>query len=333
MELFDLNGNALSFYQSIRNRDRRFEIDFSDATLIEVLQARMRYLAEKGMRTSGLKTVISNIRVLESQELKEGDAIYPEDVTDIFYSIFANYKSQTCVNETIQSYCIQIRTALKWAAKHHAKLSSTFDEFNFPTYNNSKVALTTSEVTRIGYFDIQRTLKGVRRPQYIRKMEKVRDMFVLACNLGQRYSDMVAITPECFERNVFRIKQKKTGNIAVVNIDTFAVDKQLTYEILKRYDYHAPTTIDISGYNKTLKELMKLIGGTLAEEVSNDRKVMGEMRREIKRRYELIASHSARRSFISINVFRKHPEYQIRRCSGHVDSRSFNRYICLGEDE
>ena len=36
------------------------------------------------------------------------------------------------------------------------------------------------------------------------QLERVRDMFVLLCNLGQRYSDIRRISPENFERNLFR---------------------------------------------------------------------------------------------------------------------------------
>ena len=37
------------------------------------------------------------------------------------------------------------------------------------------------------------------RRNKIETLEKVRDMFVLSCNLGQRYSDMVRISPENFK--------------------------------------------------------------------------------------------------------------------------------------
>ena len=58
---------------------------------------------------------------------------------------------------------------------------------------------------------------------YRRTLERVRDMFVLLCNLGQRYSDIRRISPENFERNLFRIIQQKTGNKAVVDIDRYAI--------------------------------------------------------------------------------------------------------------
>ena len=56
------------------------------------------------------------------------------------------------------------------------------------------------------------------RKNKIETLEKVRDMFVLGCNLGQRYSDLVRINPENFRNQ--RIVQQKTGNKCFVPINT-----------------------------------------------------------------------------------------------------------------
>lgn len=88
-------------------------------------------------------------------------------------------------------------------------LSRTYNDFEVPRYFKSRVALTPEEICHVAHFDIS---KLERRPQYRQTLEKVRDTFVLLCNLGQRYSDIVRISPENSERNIFRIIQKKTGN-------------------------------------------------------------------------------------------------------------------------
>ena len=46
---------------------------------------------------------------------------------------------------------------------------------------------------------------------------QITDIFY--ANFFCRYSDIVRISPENFERNMFRIIQKKTGNKAIVDID------------------------------------------------------------------------------------------------------------------
>ena len=117
---------------------------------------------------------------------------------------------------------------------------------------------------------------------------------------------------------------------AVVDIDKFAIDKKTTYEILEKYNYTAPYKATIGCYNSKIHELMKLAG--LTEDVLLETKIQDEIKEEIFPKYKLIASHTARRTFISANVFRGIPEYRIRKTSGHTDCRSFAMYICENID-
>lgn len=157
-------------------------------------------------------------------------------------------------------------------------------------------------------------------------MEKIRDMFVLSCNLGQRYSDMVRIDKKSFEFNRFSIVQQKTGTKAIVDIDKFCVDRKMVYQILEKYNYKAPFTGDISSYNKYLKYLMKHIG--ITEEIKRETKVNGMIQTEYIPKHKLIGSHTGRRTFITINLLRGIPLHEIMRASGHTSYSSFQKYWC-----
>ena len=159
------------------------------------------------------------------------------------------------------------------------------------------------------------------------KLEKVRDMFVLGCNLGQRYSDLVRITPDNFKNGQFSIVQQKTGNKCFVPINNLSIDARITFAILNKYGYRAPYTGDINNYNSYLHELLLHIGEDFLEEVHIDNKINGVITRETKLRYQLISSHSARRSFATINTLRNIPRNQILRATGHSSERAFNRYL------
>ena len=58
----------------------------------------------------------------------------------------------------------------------------------------------------------------------------------------------------------------------------------------------------------------------------------GVITREVKKRYQLISSHSARRSFATINTLRNIPRNKILRATGHSSEGSFVRYICYDEE-
>lgn len=157
-------------------------------------------------------------------------------------------------------------------------------------------------------------------------------MFVLGCNLGQRYSDLVRISPENFKNGQFSIVQQKTGNKCFVPINSLSIDSKVTFAILEKYNYYAPYTGDINNYNTYLHELLRHIGENFLEEVFIDNKINGVITRETKFRYQLISSHSARRSFATINTLRNIPRSKILRATGHSSEKAFNRYICYDED-
>ena len=157
-------------------------------------------------------------------------------------------------------------------------------------------------------------------------------MFVLGCNLGQRYSDLVRITPDNFKKGQFSIVQQKTGNKCVMTINTMAIESKVVWEILEKYKYHAPYTGDINNFNSYLHELLFHIGEGFLEDIHIDNKINGVIVRETKKKYQLISSHSARRSFATINTLRNIPRNRILRATGHSSEKAFNRYICYDED-
>lgn len=157
-------------------------------------------------------------------------------------------------------------------------------------------------------------------------------MFVLGCNLGQRYSDLVRIAPDNFKNGVFSIVQQKTGNRCRIDLDTMTIDRRVTYQILEKYGYQAPYKGDINNFNSYLHELLRHIGDTFNDEIRLDNKINGNIVSETKFKYQLISSHSARRSFATINTIRNIPRNKILRATGHVSEKSFIRYICYDEE-
>jgi hypothetical protein len=68
------------------------------------------------------------------------------------------------------------------------------------------------------------------------------------------------------------------------------------------------------------------------DDIFIDNKINGVITRDSKRRYQLISSHSARRSFATINTLRNIPRNKILRATGHSSEKAFVRYICYDEE-
>lgn len=316
---------GFSAYLSI-SQNAVFTLDLSNASVIEIIKELIRMKSK--MHPAYAKSYTTLLYHLKGLETQFRTTIMPHQITDIFWHNFIPYLlNKGLALSSIKKACSQLRTALDWGAKYGAKVAPTFDVVNIPPYCRKQIALTPDEVSHIYHFDLS-TIK--RRPQHLKKLEEVRDMFVLSCNLGQRFSDMIRIDRTCFDRNIFFILQQKTGNTARVDIDRMSIDKNTTYAILEKYDYKSPITTDISNYDKYLKELLRHIG--FNELIKRETKINGHIEVKYEEKWKLIGSHTARRTFATNNVIRGFKTSEIRRATGHKSESAFEKYICYFDE-
>lgn len=298
-------------------------LDLSESSLLEVIDACSTVKSKFHPHfRENVRGLVFNLKQVEAQY---GVELKPVQVTDIFYGYFIAFcESRGLKTSSIKTMCCYLRSVLSWGAKYNATVSPTFTDFSIRRTYNHEIALTADEVSGISYFDIDRFYAG-RRKDFRETMHRVRDMFVLSCNLFQRHSDSVRIEPSCFDRNIFTITQQKTGAVAVVNIDRYSIDARTTYRILDQYNYHAPYKAGIGNYNWYLHEQMKDIGFT--EPVRREECIRGNMVVSSVPKWKEITSHTARRTATTIAVMRGHNVNEIRRCTGHSDLSGLGRYI------
>lgn len=300
-----------------------FTMNLKDCNLLEVIRAcvksKSKIRPKYGAQVSPL---VYNIELLQKQY---NVTLYPVQVTDVFWGYFVAFlQGRGLKSSSITTMCGRLRSILNWAVKYNATVSPTYTDIVIPKINNYEIALTADEVSRITYFDIDRFYSN-RRKDYRETMMRVRDMFVLSCMLFQRYSDMIRITPSCFDRNIFRIVQQKTGGRAVIDIDKYSIEPKTTYKILEKYNYYAPYKGTIGNYNFYLHQLMKDIGFT--EMLRFEERKGGQLVVQNVPKWKKISSHTARRTAISVNVLRGTNIHSIKKCSGHSDLRVLETYV------
>ena len=316
-----------------------FALDLTNCTLIECIDKMCE------IKSRSHPKIRQNYRMLikKLEELQQmfGCTIMPAMISSVFWNHFVPFLAdQKLKYSTIGHVKANLITVLNWSSKYGVKLNPSYSEVDIPNYIPSKISLTPDEISHIYHYKIGkeeiysfRLKKKLKmRPNLIATLEKVRDMFVLGCNLGQRYSDLVRISPENFRNGVFSIVQQKTGNKCHVPINALSIDSRITFAILEKYGYYAPYRGDINNYNSYLHQLLYNIGEDFLEEIHIDNKINGVITRETKKRYQLISSHSARRSFATINTLRNIPRNKILRATGHSSEKAFVRYICYDEE-
>ena len=180
--------------------------------------------------------------------------------------------------------------------------------------------------------------------------EVVRDMFLIGCYTAQRFSDFSSIHPSCIGKtskgvDVIRMEQQKTGNMVVIPI----LDDKLE-TLLKKYDYCMPSVTD-QAFNRTIKEVGEKLSKRVASLAKKERTLLKKQEKEaekrnqcsferdkygnvLKPRWQLISTHTARRSGITnMYLSGKYTVQQMMSVSGHKDQRTFLDYVKLSMDE
>lgn len=350
-------STAVSFDASIlstliANRGNRFHLDLSNHSLIGVLEAYSAFKQRSSPRFTNHAVIraISALRDALNLDPEFGE-LMPTDVTDVFYEEFKQFlmsrpgaRGTALKPSTIQNYFDNIRAALSWGAMHRCPVSETFKQYKVDSYEKTKVVLSPSQIAHIYYFDIDKNkdkIYAVIKDYPIRgfsfsNLHKVQDQFCFEANTAQRYSDASRISEENFDdtHTILKVTQQKTGGKAKVNIPNYAIDKKIVYEIMKKYNYKSPCFgMNISNFNRLLHILLQAIGGEFLEPILSENKINGQIVSERIPMWKLIASHTARRTFVSYHLKQGKNLLQIQRCTGHKDLRSIQAYCVLDDND
>lgn len=184
--------------------------------------------------------------------------------------------------------------------------------------------------------------------------EQVRDVFLIGCFTAMRFSDYSSIEKADIGfttrgTKVIRITQGKTGGKVVIPI----MDDKLEM-LLKKYDYNVPTILDQS-LNRAIKQICKKLSESVPSLQKKERTLLTLKERKaeaiakkkgkslyeydeqgypLKPRWELVASHTARRSCITnMYLSKKFTVPQMMSISGHKTEAMFYKYVKLSLDE
>lgn len=175
--------------------------------------------------------------------------------------------------------------------------------------NVDAVYLSWEELSKVYHLDLSK-----RKP-----LEKYRDLFVLGCLTGFRFSDYSNIKPEELRNGMLYVTQVKTMATVVVPLRKDAKDI-----LVGKYNMRMPQ-VSNANFNYYIKEVVKLAG--IDDLVKITHKHGNMISEEIKPKYEWIVSHTCRRSFCTNEFLAKTPVHLIMAISGHKTEKSFRRYV------
>jgi hypothetical protein len=150
-------------------------------------------------------------------------------------------------------------------------------------------------------------------------LEKYRDLFVLGCLTGFRFSDYSDIKPEEVRNDMLYVNQTKTLATVVVPLR-----KEARKILIDKYKMQMPQ-VSNQNFNYYIKEVVKLAG--IDEMIKITHKHGNKTVDEIRPKYDWIMSHTCRRSFCTNEFLDGTPIQLIMAISGHKTEKAFRRYI------
>jgi len=152
-----------------------------------------------------------------------------------------------------------------------------------------------------------------------------RDLFVLACLTGLRFSDFSALEPEDLHQDMLYKKQQKSVHWVVI-----PMRKEAKEIFTKQFKEKIPSISDVK-FNEIIKVLGKMAG--ICQAVKFSYKKGNKLIEEKKPKYAWITSHTARRSFCTNEFLKGTPVLLIMKISGHKREKDFYRYIRIDPRE
>ncbi|MGB4415437.1 MAG: site-specific integrase [Paludibacter sp.] len=156
-------------------------------------------------------------------------------------------------------------------------------------------------------------------------LDRVRDWFLLLAWTGSRFSDLQKIDLSNIKNNFITYRQQKTKTAVTIPVHP------VVNEILNKYNYQMPKAITNQKFNDYIKEACKLAGIDTLE--SFTRTVGGKEVTETKPKFDLVSSHTCRRSFCTNMYKRGLNTLTIMSVSGHKTEKSFLKYIKVSQQE
>lgn len=185
--------------------------------------------------------------------------------------------------------------------------TSNFKSISVPSFS---IALSEEDLQKIYELDLTKNTR----------LQNVRVKFLLACYTGMRISDLFRFSPGNLTKDTLEYVQSKTGEKVFLPRH----DELNKILALLPEDKKIPS-VSSQKYNKYLKELCMLAG--LNQEI-NVYQYVGRNKVFIsKKKYELVSSHTARKTFATIGISKGIPAETLMKFTGHSTLDVFLKYV------
>ena len=275
-----------------------------------------KYIAtSKNTKTAGTIKNYENVKNALKDFSTEKEVILQFDLINYsFYEQYVDYllTKKDFSNNTVGKHVKTLKSFLTWATENNYNRNLEYRKFKVARESIEIVYLTDDELTSL--YNLK--LKD-------KTLDQARDLFCFGCFTGLRFSDIATIEKNNISRDEIKVRTQKTKDIIVIPLIPKAA------AILKKYNNKLPVFS-----NQKLNLHLK----TLAENAKINQKVAIQRYRGAKRedsmssKHELITTHTARRTFITLSLEKGIRPEVVMSITGHKDYKTFKAYIKITDD-
>jgi integrase len=273
-----------------------------------------------GLRRKSSIVVYNNVfRTLKEYKKHSQKKIDFDTINLDFYNDYSNYltKEKKFKPNTIGKHFKTIKTFLNEATERGVNSNLDYQSKKFKVIQEDvdSIYLDESELEKIWKLDL------TAKPN----LEKVRDLFIIGCYTGLRFSDFTQLRTDNINNDMITITTQKTNSGVTIPVHP------KVREVIKKYKNNLPEAFSNQKMNEYLKDI-----GWNANILDNVQKTeYNEGIRVVKflKKFELITTHTARRSFAT-NLFKQGlPAIVIMKITGHKTEKAFMKYIKISNEQ
>lgn len=210
----------------------------------------------------------------------------------------------------------KLKRALRFAEDGGARVHPAYKSTSF------KAQEETADEIYLSLDELQRLIE-VSIPESNEAMGISRDLFLIGCYTGLRVSDFRRLSKEHLVdldgQLFFEITSEKTESEVIIPIHP------IVQVIISKWDGALPPPQPSQKLNRNIKLLGAMAG--IDQEVTFEKTIGGRKVKQTSQKYELIKSHTARRSFCTNAYLMKMDCLDIMAVTGHSSEANFLKYI------
>ncbi len=287
-------------------------------SVIDNLDHRINQKTDKQISYQSKREFHVTFGYLKEYAKSRGKKIDFKDIDLDFYNDFIKYlKSRNLAQNTIGKKIRFLKIVLNQATDRGINTNLAFKSKRFKAIaeETDNIYLSLSELDKIQNLDLS------NKP----KLDRVRDLFLIGCWTGLRFSDWHKVRPENIENGFITLKQQKTNKPVVIPIHPPVEN------ILNKYEGNLPRPISNQKFNEYLKEVARMTD--FKEAITKQFTRGGKLETTIKPKWQMISTHTARRSFAT-NMYKAGiPSITIMAVTGHRTESAFLKYIKVTPQE